>query len=175
LSVSENYYDVLGVNRRSDGEEIKKAYRKLALELHPDRNKGNKSAEERFKKVVMAYEVLRDPRKRAEYDMGFSHTTGSFDPSSIDPRLLDPDEFVGMFSKLFGDYLDVRIPGGFRSRVEKATRDAETKNRSREKPKPRPKRDEPRPEKLCPTCSGRGYILLSQGGIQISVKCKECP
>ena len=172
MSVSENYYDVLGVNRGCDGDEIKRAYRKLALELHPDRNRGNKSAEDRFKKVVMAYEVLRDPGKRAEYDIGFNHTTGSFDPSSIDPRLLDPDEFIGMFSKLFGDYLDVRIPGGFRGRVEKAARGAESEKRQSEKSNNQPEGGEARGR--CPTCSGRGYILLSQGGIKISVKCKDC-
>lgn len=63
-----DYYQLLGVPRDADGEQIKKAYRKLALQYHPDRNDGSKEAEERFKEVTEAYEVLRDSEKRALYD-----------------------------------------------------------------------------------------------------------
>jgi len=63
-----DYYDLLGIGRTSDNEAIKKAYRKLALQYHPDRNNGSKEAEERFKEVTQAYEILRDPEKRAVYD-----------------------------------------------------------------------------------------------------------
>jgi molecular chaperone DnaJ len=62
------YYQLLGVPRDADADQIKKAYRKLALQYHPDRNDGSKEAEERFKEVTEAYEVLRDPDKRAAYD-----------------------------------------------------------------------------------------------------------
>ncbi len=63
-----DYYALLGVGRDASGEEIKKAYRKLALKYHPDRNEGSKEAEERFKEVTEAYEVLREPGKRSQYD-----------------------------------------------------------------------------------------------------------
>src|SRR5689334_16291709 len=63
-----NYYEVLGVSKGSSLDEIKKAYRKLAMKYHPDRNQGNKEAEEMFKEAAEAYEVLSDEKKRATYD-----------------------------------------------------------------------------------------------------------
>lgn len=63
-----DYYKILGVSKTAGEEEIKKAYRKLAMKHHPDRNPGDKSAEEKFKEINEAYEVLRDPQKRARYD-----------------------------------------------------------------------------------------------------------
>lgn len=63
-----DYYEVLGVNRDAGDDEIKKAYRKLAMKFHPDRNPDNKEAEEKFKEAKEAYEMLSDPQKKAAYD-----------------------------------------------------------------------------------------------------------
>ncbi|HRR57361.1 MAG TPA: DnaJ domain-containing protein, partial [Acidobacteriota bacterium] len=63
-----DYYATLGVNRNASADEIKKAYRKLAKQYHPDRNPGDKQAEERFKEIQEAYAVLSDPERRAQYD-----------------------------------------------------------------------------------------------------------
>src|SRR5690606_33018325 len=67
-----DYYEILGVDRDADQEAIKKAYRRLALRYHPDRNGGDKDSEEKFKEATEAYEVLREPEKRAAYDR-FGH------------------------------------------------------------------------------------------------------
>ena len=63
-----DYYQVLGVDRKATPEDIKKSFRKLAMKYHPDRNKDNKQAEEKFKEINEAYEVLSDPKKRERYD-----------------------------------------------------------------------------------------------------------
>ena len=70
-----DYYEVLGVSREASLEEIKKAYRKLALKYHPDRNQGDKEAEEKFKEAAEAYSILSDSEKRSKYDR-FGHKIG---------------------------------------------------------------------------------------------------
>ena len=73
-----DYYEVLGVEKTASADEIKKAFRKLALKYHPDKNPGDKEAEEKFKEVAEAYNVLRDTEKRKQYDQfGFDGMNGA--------------------------------------------------------------------------------------------------
>jgi molecular chaperone DnaJ len=69
MPINRDYYEILGVSRDADEDTVKKSYRKLALKYHPDRNPGDKEAEERFKEAAEAYEVLRDREKRRIYDL----------------------------------------------------------------------------------------------------------
>ncbi len=89
-----DYYEILGVSRNADQETIKKAYRRLALEYHPDRNPNNPEAEERFKLIRQAYEILSDPEKRREYDLfGRVGASPSSGPSYADPFAQIIEEF----------------------------------------------------------------------------------
>lgn len=96
-----DYYEVLGVGRSASEQEIKSAYRKLALQNHPDRNPGNKEAEERFKDAAEAYAVLADADKRARYDR-FGHA-GVQGPAAGGPGGFNPDIFAD-FSDILGDF-----------------------------------------------------------------------
>jgi molecular chaperone DnaJ len=109
VAAKRDYYEVLGVGREADAEAIKKAYRKLALKHHPDRNPDDKAAEEQFKEASEAYQVLSDPEQRARYDR-YGHA--AFDPSSG----FGGFEFTSNFEDLFGDIFGDFFGGGRRSR-----------------------------------------------------------
>ena len=102
MAEKRDYYEVLGVDKKASADEIKKAYRKLAIKYHPDKNAGDKIAEEKFKEATEAYEVLRDEKKRAAYDQfGFEGVAGmntGFDPSAMSDF---EDIFGGGFSTIF--------------------------------------------------------------------------
>jgi len=97
-----DYYEVLGIKNKKDSvENIKKAYRKLAIEHHPDKNKGNKQAEEKFKEIAEAYEVLSDPKKRAEYDK-FGHKQPGRPQSSYEEQMGFGVNLNSLFNDFFG-------------------------------------------------------------------------
>src|SRR5262245_26468840 len=98
-----DYYEVLGVARNADDDELKKAYRKLAMQFHPDRNVGDHEAEVKFKEASEAYEVLRDPEKRRQYDR-YGHEGLNGMPM--------PDFGRGDVMDLFGEILGGMFGGG---------------------------------------------------------------
>src|SRR3954447_22799993 len=106
-----DFYSVLGVERGASDDDIKKAYRKLAMQYHPDRNNGAKEAEEKFKEITEAYDVLRDPQKRAAFDRygeaGLRGGAGGF-------HHVDLSEALGIFMRDFGAFagLDGLFGGG---------------------------------------------------------------
>ena len=98
-----DYYEILGVARDADGDAIKKAYRKLALQYHPDRNDGSKEAEEHFKEATEAYEVLRDPQKRGAYDRyGHAGVRGSGAGAGPGFTGFDFSDALNVFMRDFG-------------------------------------------------------------------------
>jgi molecular chaperone DnaJ len=184
-----DYYEVLGLNRDASEEEIKKAYRKLAMKHHPDRNPDSKDAEERFKEAKEAYEVLSEAEKRRAYD-AYGH-------AGVNPQMgagPGPEGFGG-FAEAFGDIFSDIFGGGqgrgrasvFRGAdlrynlevsLEQAARGTETKIRiptmetcetckgSGAKPGTQPK--------TCETCHGGGTVRLSQGFFSIQQTCPTC-
>src|ERR1051326_8743685 len=125
------YYEVLGVEKSAEAEEIKKAYRKLAIKYHPDKNPEDKAAEEKFKELGEAYEVLCDPQKRAAYDQyghaAFDRRAGFGRGGFHDPFEIFREVFGGgsIFEDLFGG-------GGGRSDPTQPQRGDDLRYRSEE-------------------------------------------
>lgn len=104
-----DYYEVLGVSKGSSQDEIKKAYRKVAMQYHPDRNPGDKAAEEKFKEAAEAYEVLSDQDKRAQYDR-FGHA--GLSGNGRGPAGYNTDDIFSQFGDIFGDDIFGSFFGG---------------------------------------------------------------
>ena len=105
MAEKRDYYEVLGVSKNASDAEIKAAYKKMAIKYHPDRNPGNKEAEEKFKEAAEAYDVLRDPQKRQQYDQfGFAGMGGQ---GGFGGASMNMDDIFSMFGDIFGGH------GGF--------------------------------------------------------------
>lgn len=186
----DSYYQVLGVSRDADTSAIKKAYRRLALKYHPDKNPGDAEAEERFKEAAEAYAVLSDPEKRQRYDRfgkaGLGNQAG----------------FPGFDQEIFGDFSDIlgdlfgfggifggggrrgrRVPRGRDLRYdleiefEEAVRGMETRIQV---PRLDPCEEcngtgaEPEGVNTCSHCSGQGQVAFQQGFFTIARPCGQC-
>lgn len=109
MAQKRDYYEVLGVDKNASDAEIKKAYRKLAIKYHPDRNPDNKEAEEKFKEAAEAYDVLHDPQKRQQYDQfGFDGPQGGFGGGAG----MNMDDIFSMFGDIFGGHSGFGGGGG---------------------------------------------------------------
>jgi molecular chaperone DnaJ len=190
LNGKRDCYEVLGVLRTASDQEIKSAYRKLALQYHPDRNPGNKEAEEKFKEAAEAYSILSDAQKRANYDR-FGHAgVGSAAGAGFDPSIFaDFSDVLGdIFG--FGDFFGAGRRGGSRAQrgadlrydldltFEEAAFGTTTKIKV------------PRHETCaecngsgaqkgsgptaCPTCNGYGQVRFQQGFFSITRTCNQC-
>ncbi|GMR19535.1 MAG: molecular chaperone DnaJ [Gammaproteobacteria bacterium] len=187
-----DYYDVLGVEKNVSEAELKKAYRRLAMKFHPDRNEGDANAEKRFKEAKEAYEILNDPQKRAAYDQ-FGH-------AGVDPGMragAGAGDFHGgaggfgdIFGDVFGDIFGGGRGGGSRAyrgadlryslelSLENAVKGAEVKIRvptqvncetckgSGAKPGSSPT--------TCQTCGGHGQVRMQQGFFSVQQTCPNC-
>ena len=188
-----DYYEVLGVPRDVGEAELKKAYRKIALESHPDRNPDDPAAEERFKEASEAYAVLSDPEKRRAYDrFGFAGV-GAGGPGGPGPDFGDLGNFTDLFNDLFGDLFGQRQAGGrrrgrgqrgadLRYNLEIELADVLTGVESKIRiPKMRPCKTcsgsglapGTSPER-CARCRGTGQLMFQQGFFRISRPCDEC-
>ena len=199
----EDYYELLGVPKGASEEELKKAYRKKAVQYHPDKNPGNKEAEEKFKKVSQAYEVLKDPEKRAAYDR-YGHAAfegmgggaprgpggmggGFHDPFDIFREVFGQQGGMGggIFEEMFGgggrsgggqDGADLRYD--LEITLEDAARGAEREISFRKHvtcERCDGSGAEPGSKRVtCPSCRGAGQVRRSGGIITFTQTCPTC-
>ena len=112
MSTKRDYYEILGVAKTASAEEIKKAYRKVAMQFHPDRNPGDKAAEEKFKEAAEAYEVLSDADKRAQYDRYGHAGVGNGARGYGGQGNMNMDDIFSQFGDIFGDDIFGSFFGG---------------------------------------------------------------
>jgi molecular chaperone DnaJ len=193
-----DFYEVLGVQKNAGRDEIKKAYRQLAIKHHPDRNPGSKDAEERFKEATEAYEILADDRKRQAYDQyGFAGLSGMGQPTQQDFSSM----FQG-FEDIFGDVSGIfdSFFGGGGSRRRSSSRGSGQRGSDlrydmeisfleaafgvkKEVTYARAERcdackgtgaDKGSGRKLCPSCGGSGQVRRNSGFFSIASTCPSC-
>lgn len=184
-----DYYEILGVSRDAEEREIKKAYKRLAMKFHPDRNPGNAEAEAKFKEIKEAYEVLTDAQKRAAYDH-YGHA--AFEQGGIDGGGFGGGAGAADFSDIFGDVFGDIFGGGRRQRanrgadlrynMELSLEEAE-RGVTREIRIPTLKECDvchgsgakPGTSAVtCPTCHGQGQVQMRQGIFAVQQTCLSC-
>jgi len=172
LRSKEKYYDILGVAKGASEEEIKAAYKKLVLRWHPDRNNNSAESSEMFKKLNLAYESVMNGSGEIEEEFVRAASSDTMRDLFREAEKGE-DEFVSAFSNLFGEYLDQKIPGGFRGRVNEVIRKEE--KRKKNYSSGRQRREERQPgESQCPRCGGSGFVFVQQGGWSVKIKCTQC-
>lgn len=184
----EDYYQLLGVSRNASDDEIKKSFRRLAMKYHPDRNRDNPEAEEQFKKIKEAHDVLSDPKKRSAYDQ-FGH-------AGVDPSMGGGGGGFGgaNFSDIFGDVFGDIFGGGGRGRggaqrgsdlrynleitLEDAVSGTEVKipipTLVTCKPCNGSGASKGSSVVTCPTCHGHGAVRMQQGFFAVQQTCPTC-
>ena len=184
----QDYYDTLGVAKNAEKADLKKAYRRMAMKYHPDRNPDDKVAEEKFKEVKEAYEVLNDDNKRARYDQ-YGH-------AGVDPSMggghAGAGDFGDVFGDIFGDIFGGRSRGGARQRN---TRGSDLRYELKVdleqavfgdnveftiptytgcKPCDGKGAENTSDVDTCGTCAGQGQVRVSQGFFQMQQTCPKC-
>ncbi len=188
-----DYYEVLGVAKSATKEEIKKAYRKLAIQFHPDKNKGDKGAEEKFKEATEAYEVLSDDQKRAAYDQYGKAGVGQGGPGFGYKAYTDFSDIFGDIGDIFSEFFGggagfqggrgrARRGSDLRYNVEISLEEAASGKEI--------KIEIPRQEacddcggsgakkgtqaSICPLCQGAGQVRRTQGFFSVTTTCPQC-
>lgn len=193
MSTPRDYYEILGVAKNADQESIKKAYRKLAMQFHPDRNPGNKEAEDKFKEAASAYEVLSDPQKRAQYDR-FGHQ--AFAGGGGGQQFHNMEDIFSSFGDIFSEFFGGGMGGGRDSRRSNQARrgadlrfvteiDLEDVYKGLEKdiefdteqscePCKGTGAEKGSTPETCATCRGSGQVVARQGFFTMATPCPNC-
>ena len=197
MSKKRDYYEVLGVDRNIGEEDLKRAYRKLAVKYHPDKNPGDHEAEEKFKELGEAYEALSDPNKRAAYDRyghaafqnGMGGGGGGFhDPFDLFKEVFSGGGGGGVFEQFFGGGgggvdssgrqrgSDLRYD--MQITLEEAAKGCEKEIEIRKldacEPCTGSGAQKGSKAVTCPTCRGRGQVVASRGFFQVAQTCPAC-
>jgi molecular chaperone DnaJ len=191
MSTTRDYYEILGVSRDADADSIKKAYRKAAMQFHPDKNPGDQEAENKFKEAAEAYEVLSNSEKRSQYDR-FGHA--AFKGGRSQPGFQDMDDIFANFGDIFSDFFgggssqrSTRRGGPRRGAdlryvteitlkdvIEGVDREIEFDiDDDCEKCHGTGAEKGSHPI-TCPTCGGRGQVVRAQGFFSMASTCPQC-